>query len=200
MPIADYPANRAGLTLAAAILLAGATSAMGAQTEAEKKADDALFARYPVSSVYHGPIHLPDFKGRDRKFSGYRTRIRDGMRDGVNLAGHYAGIYWGCGTECVVYVIGDVATGKVINFPYGGEDYPQFRIDTRPDSRLMIATWVAYDQRFLDAAPGANVPDIRTCFRQTFVWNGSLPVALSMPVETGSNNNNPGMEPDCDNP
>ena len=39
---------------------------------------------YRVKSVYRGKTVLPDFRKRDRDYNMYRTRIREGMRNGPN--------------------------------------------------------------------------------------------------------------------
>ncbi|MFA1676267.1 hypothetical protein ACDY97_26875 [Rhizobium mongolense] len=45
--------------------------------------------RSPTSRLaYQRKTVLPDFKGRDRDFNRFRTRIREGMREGPNFAGH----------------------------------------------------------------------------------------------------------------
>ncbi|HKQ11242.1 MAG TPA: hypothetical protein VJS85_08645 [Rhizomicrobium sp.] len=137
---------------------------------------DALFARYAATPVYHGPIQLPRFKDRDHAFVGYRTRIRDGMRQGANFAGHYALIGWGCGTSCLSYVAGDVVTGQMFNFPLSGEDFIDLEIEVRPDSRLIFAHWAA------DANPGAAGASVYNCVRQQLLWNGRTAMPLAKPA------------------
>jgi hypothetical protein len=57
-------------------------------------ASSAIFKRPELSSYaaqgrFSGKTVMPDFKGRDREFNSFRTRIRDGMRQGPNFAGQY---------------------------------------------------------------------------------------------------------------
>ena len=76
----------------------------------------------PMDRIYRGPIVLPDFKGRDKAFANYRTRISEEMKTGPNFAGHYALVIIGCGTACRFAYVADVSTGQVYDFPYGGEE------------------------------------------------------------------------------
>lgn len=75
---------------------------------------------------------LPDFQGADRRFGTYRTRISNEMRTGPNFAWHYAIVEIGCGTSCRFVFIGDVATGRVYEFPYGGEEFYMLRCIDQP--------------------------------------------------------------------
>jgi hypothetical protein len=170
-----HPKCRAILVCVVALSAAMGASAITGRGEAAAT-DSALFARYAVSKLYHGPIRLPDFRHRDRAFSDFRTAIRKGMREGVNFAGHYAIVSWGCGTECIAYVIGDVATGRVFEFPLGGE-YRELSLDTRPTSRLIVAEWIPDS----DGQSGDGAAVVNWC-RQDFVWNGSSAVPLSKPA------------------
>ena len=165
--------NRACLGYVLALFVANCGPAVAARTDPTSTNDSALFVRYSVSKVYRGPVRFPDFRKRDRAFSEFRTRIREGMRDGTNFAGHYAIVSWGCGTECVDYVIGDVATGRVFGFPLGGENNLELGLDTRPTSLLIVARWIS---------PAESNPNLMNCIRQNFTWNGLSAVPLSKPA------------------
>jgi hypothetical protein len=104
----------------------------------------------PMDRVYQGQIRLPDFSGRDRAYSNYRTRITNEMRTGPNFAGHYAIVEIGCGTGCRFAFVGDVATGQVFDFPYGGEDY--YLLDLKYDvkSKYVSAKWIDGDNCLSD--------------------------------------------------
>ena len=152
-------------------------AAIGCASTSAAPADrDALFARYATAPVYHGAVQLPQFKDRDRAFADFRTRIRDGMRQGANFAGHYALIGWGCGTGCLSYVVGDVITGRMFDFPLSGEEYISLRIEARPDSRLILASWAT------DTNPNAAGAPILNCVHQQLQWNGSKAVPLGKPT------------------
>ncbi len=108
-------------------------------------AGNYTFGQFSVSSVYNGKTQLPDFKGRDKNFSTYRTRIRNGLKNGPNFAGHFSVIQIGCGMLCSFAFIADNQTGQVFNFPRGGENNMEMQLLFRPDSRLLLAQWADYD-------------------------------------------------------
>jgi len=91
------------------------------------------FDRYKVDSIYLGEksaIHLGD----DKIVRAYRTRISKGYsQNGVNFAGHYSFIYWGCGSPCTGSAIVDVKTGRVYLGPDSGFGYNFVQ-----NSRLLI--------------------------------------------------------------
>jgi hypothetical protein len=97
------------------------------------------------------------------------------MRSGVNFAGHYAILNWGCGTQCIAYVIADVATGRVFDFPLGGEN-AELSLDTRPTSRLIAASWISDANNHSE-----NGEPFFDC-HQDFVWNATSAVPLSKPA------------------
>ena len=113
------------------------------------------FARYPAQP-FHGTPHLPDFKGQDKAFASFRTRIRDGMKNGPNFAGRLSIISFGCGIDCRAVLVGDVSTGRVADFPISGEDFAGISLDYRLDSTLISARW--------------NNFSTRECQQEQFVW------------------------------
>ncbi|OAE47862.1 hypothetical protein [Agrobacterium tumefaciens] len=102
--------------------------------------------RFPVSGIYSGPTRLPDFKGRDRDFATFRTRITNGMKAGVNFSGRYAITQIGCGSSCSIAVVSDLRTGQQFAFPYGGEEAGPMTLKHSAGSQLLIATWRDGDQ------------------------------------------------------
>lgn len=110
----------------------------------------------PMDSVYRGSIVLPDFKGRDKKFFNYRTRIAEEMKTGPNFAGHFVIIVIGCGTACRFAFVGDVANGQVYQFPYGGEE--NYDMDLRFDVKRneVLVRWISGDN----------------CLKDYLIWNG----------------------------
>ena len=113
------------------------------------------FAQSPQASlsmnrVYQGPIQLPDFRGRDREFANFRTRIVNEMKTGPNFAGHYAVVEIGCGTSCRFVYVADVATGKVFAFPYGGEEYYMLDLSYGVKSDTVTAKWYSNDYCYID--------------------------------------------------
>jgi hypothetical protein len=114
------------------------------------------FGRYPTE-VYRGRIMTPDFRGRDRAYAMLRTRIRDGAKAGPNFAGYLTLVEIGCGAGCRVVPVVDVRTGRVLDFPLGGEDNLSLVLKYRRDSRLIVAYWV----------------NEGVCRREDLVWTGS---------------------------
>ncbi|MGH6804866.1 MAG: tetratricopeptide repeat protein [Methyloceanibacter sp.] len=121
--------------------------------------DEPRFDDFQVREIYKGRTHFPDFKGRDSEFADFRTRISNGLKEGPNFAGHYSIIVVGCGTGCRVVYIADNRTGKVFDFPRGGEDNQMLELKFRVDSRLLIARWASYDKD--------------ECLVEFFEWDGS---------------------------
>lgn len=110
----------------------------------------------PMDRVYQGSIRLPDFSGRDRAYANYRTRITNEMRSGPNFAGHYAIVEIGCGTSCRFAFVGDVATGQVFGFPYGGENYYSLQLNYSVKSNYVSMKWIDGDD----------------CLHNTLEWTG----------------------------
>ncbi len=123
---------------------------VAAPTWSEEVAD--LQGPYPaagdfqVAKLYSGPTRLPDFKGRDKDFRLFRTRIRDGLKEGPNFAGEYRVIQYGCGTGCSDVVIASNRTGQAFNFPLGGEENAYLSLQFSLQSRLMAAQWYDFDK------------------------------------------------------
>lgn len=99
----------------------------------------------PVFRTYAGPNNFPDFTGRDKEFSNFRTRITDGMSGGPSFAGEYSVIQIGCGTGCSFAYVGNNRTGQVFDVPVGGEDNMYLSLRYQLDSRLLVAQWADYD-------------------------------------------------------
>src|SRR5262245_15198460 len=99
------------------------------------------FQQYTVP-VYRGPAAKPNFKSLPDSLQ-FRTRIREGFKNGVNFAGHYAIVPFGCGTYCLMGFLIDVESGRILNIPLGGEENYALGLDYRPTSRLLKARWIA---------------------------------------------------------
>lgn len=91
------------------------------------------FNQYYVSSIYSGKMARIDFKSNPVA-RVYRTRISENYKqNGVNFAGHYSFVFWGCGSPCTGCAIVDLKTGKVYSGPDSGFGYNFTR-----NSRLLI--------------------------------------------------------------
>ncbi len=79
--------------------------------------------------IYKGKLKDPDFKTNpDSNF--FITRIKDGCQEGINFAGHYTLIYWGCGTACQYGVVVDRITGEIFS-DYISTLGSEFRVDSK---------------------------------------------------------------------
>ena len=71
------------------------------------------FKEYPAT-VYNGPLADPDFSTNpDAKV--FIPRIKDACANGINFAGHYTLVLWGCGTACQSGVVVDRITGRIFD-------------------------------------------------------------------------------------
>jgi hypothetical protein len=92
---------------------------------------------------------------------GYRTRLREGARRGVNFAGRYKLHTWSCGTSCLQTAFIDAKTGEVV-FPaelngfiacyYGTEPVEDLEeaLQFRKGSRLIVMSGYPYRERGKD--------------------------------------------------
>lgn len=106
------------------------------------EADDNFdFAAHPVPTIYQGKARLPDFKGRDKDYALFKTRIVDAMKAGVTFAAELSVMDAGCGTACSFVVVANNRTGKLYEFPRGGENNQALTLEYTIDSNLMLARW-----------------------------------------------------------
>ena len=134
-----------------------------------------LFDRFPVAELYRGASTMPDFEERDRKFKDFRTRIRNGIREGPNFAGRYKVIQFGCGTGCSFVFVADVSTGRVSNFPHGGEYDQELQLEYRLASSLIRARWVP------------NLEKMDSCLLEDFLLKDGNFLSLGRPGPAACN-------------
>lgn len=114
------------------------------------------FSAFPAKSVYTGPVH-PIALSKDKYERQFRTRLREGMKQGVNFAGEFTIISWGCGTSCVENAIVNAKTGRVCAwFESCGDDH------FRKDSRLLL----------LNPPDPKDQDPSRLCTPEALVWDG----------------------------
>lgn len=119
----------------------------------------ANFKDYPVE-VYHGALAEPDFStAPDAK--AFESRIKDACNNGINFAGHYTLVIWGCGAPCQTGVVVNRKTGEII------EGYQtSLGSDFRKDSELIIMNSAAID-------PNTNLIEICSyCTVSEEIWSG----------------------------
>ncbi|MBS0193618.1 MAG: hypothetical protein JSR34_05170 [Proteobacteria bacterium] len=114
------------------------------------------FERY-AAAPYTGPVVMPDFNGTERAYREYRTRLAAGAQSGVNFAGHYAIVTFGCGAECLMGYMVDERNGGVRELGYGGENQTNLGLAYKPNSSLLkVSYW-----------------DGTACHSEAVVWDGT---------------------------
>ncbi|WP_375289607.1 hypothetical protein [Qipengyuania sp.] len=99
----------------------------------------------------------PDFTGRDRAYSYLRTRILEGMHEGVNFNGHYTIVRIGCGSGCSNNLLVNRRTGQIHPIPFGGEEQQMLTLRHSVRSDMLTAVWTDYE----------------ACYLQQVRWNGA---------------------------
>ena len=100
------------------------------------------FEDYPAT-VFKGRTAALRLNG-SKEARNFRTRLREGAQQGVNFAGHYTVVQWGCGTACLQVAFIDAKTGAVF-FPRELNGFGVWFWDDndealrfKPDSRLLV--------------------------------------------------------------
>jgi hypothetical protein len=70
------------------------------------------FQDFPAARDVHGKPAAVDLAGNPAA-RRYRTAIREGATKGLNFAGHYTIVGWGCGSACQGWAMADAASAKV---------------------------------------------------------------------------------------
>ncbi len=96
------------------------------------------FKDYPANS-YQGKLADPDFSTHPES-KNFKTRISDACAKGVNFAGHYTLVVWGCGATCQRAVVVDRKTGEIFEGFHAalGAEY-------KNDSKMIIKNVGAID-------------------------------------------------------
>ncbi len=149
-------------------------------------ADVPDFRDFPVTNIFHGKPAAPILRAQGERL--FRTRIREGAKEGPNFAGRYTIATWGCGSACASLVVIDAKTGVVHKGPFGvlghfwtgryygdvpGKEAPY--IDYQLNSRLLIVR-------------GCPEDEDEKCATYFYEWNGQLFKLLqTIPVNRSSN-------------
>jgi hypothetical protein len=112
------------------------------ESAAQKSSAEPRFESFPAR-VYRGrvaPVNLRSARGAGT----FRTRLREGAKAGVNFAGHFSLVGWGCGTGCMSVAVVDAKSGAV-HFPKELYAFGVWLFSDdgevltfRPDSRLLV--------------------------------------------------------------
>jgi hypothetical protein len=139
------------------------------------------FSDYPAEPLFAGKPATPILSSKLQR--SFRTQIRLGLKRGPNFAGRYRIIQWGCGSNCMVFVVADVKTGHVYDPPFRSlwlldlsqrEGSRERRgLEFKPSSRLLI----------VDGCPGES------CGTYYYEWVGSeFKLIRSVNKRTGNGN------------
>jgi hypothetical protein len=120
----------------------------------------AAFSDYPAT-LYTGKPADPDFT-TNRDARQFMTRIKEACAEGINFAGKYTMVTWGCGSPCQGMALVDRETGR-IRTGYGSS----LGIGFRKNSRLIIVNNGA-----IDTLTGLIEP-CAYCDVHQQVWTGS---------------------------
>lgn len=86
------------------------------------------FKDYQVD-VYQGKLVNPDFSTNPNS-KKFITRIKNECLNGINFAGHYTLVTWGCGSPCQSGVVVNRKTGKIYD-GYGTSLGSEFKKDSK---------------------------------------------------------------------
>lgn len=98
------------------------------------------FDKYKVK-VYNGKLAEPDFNSNPEA-KRYITRIKEGCEKGINFAGKYTLVIWGCGSPCQNGAIVNRINGKI----YAGY-FSAFGSEFKKDSRMIILNSGLIDEK-----------------------------------------------------
>ncbi|MGN7515073.1 MAG: hypothetical protein ACTHOM_11890 [Allomuricauda sp.] len=111
--------------------------------------------------IYEGELAEPDFS-TNPDAENFVTRIKEGCAKGINFAGHYTLVSWGCGSPCQTGVIVDRITGEI----YDGL-VTSLGSEFKKDSELLIKNIGALDTE-------TNLIDVCSYCEVTHeVWTGN---------------------------
>jgi len=114
--------------------------------QTQGKSEPPQFSDFAAGDLVAGaPVHPVLATKLQRKF---KTVIVTEAAKGPNFAGSYRIVHWGCGSDCIVFVVADLKTGKVydppfeslllIDFRQSGKEALRKGLIYRQDSRMLI--------------------------------------------------------------
>lgn len=100
----------------------------------------SVFEQYPVQEVFSGLSAALDL-GSNPIGPKFKTRITEAYTGKPNFSGHYTLASWGCGVECIAFVVIDNKTGHIYG-DYSSEKltdgHSSYGMDFRHESNLII--------------------------------------------------------------
>jgi hypothetical protein len=157
---------RAQILLSVVVVL---TCAAVAYTQDEQQSEPIWrlkFNSYKAMTIYKGKPAPARIETQQRYF---RTRIREGAKEGPNFAGKYTIASWGCGSGCVSFVVVDAHTGKVYdNVPFSILGLPYQGTESQRDYRGLV---YKLGSRLL-IADGCPEDEPKNCGTHYYEWLG----------------------------
>ena len=111
--------------------------------------------------LYEGALAEPDFNSAPDAIQ-FKTRITEACKNGINFAGKYTLVIWGCGTSCQSGVVVDRTNGKI----YEGY-YSSLGSEFKKDSHMIIINSGLIDET-TNVIDDQNMVDLRV-----ELWIGS---------------------------
>ncbi|MEM7105719.1 MAG: hypothetical protein AAF502_21455 [Bacteroidota bacterium] len=105
----------------------------------KKYSPNTSFEDYPAE-IYKSNLAEPDFSTAPAA-KRFMTRIKEECDKGINFAGHYTLVTWGCGSPCQSGVVVDRKTGQIFG-GYGTSLGSEFK----KDSKMIIKNVGAIDR------------------------------------------------------
>lgn len=70
------------------------------------------YKQFPAGAVFRGAPARPVLDSPEAKT--FRTRLRNGAKEGADFAGHFKIVTWGCGTSNQCWAVVDEKSGRVV--------------------------------------------------------------------------------------
>jgi hypothetical protein len=118
------------------------------------------FENFKVT-LFEGTLAEPDFNTAPGA-KQFISRISEACKNGINFAGKYTLVIWGCGTSCQSGVVVDRTNGKI----YEGY-YSSLGSEFKKDSHMIIINSGLIDET-TNVIDDQNMVDLRV-----ELWNGS---------------------------
>lgn len=140
------------------------------------------YSDYPITNIYTGkPAKLNLASNKNAR--SFKTRLNEGLQDGVNFAGSYSIVTWGCGTECMAGAMVNVQTGQVIDLPEVGfeqgiqKDSALYVVNPNPDEPAINPATGEADIDYETGKPYPRYPS----YAETnyYQWNGDSFIKLN---------------------
>lgn len=110
--------------------------------------------------IYKGELVEPDFSSFPWA-KRYITRIKEECKNGINFAGKFTLVTWGCGSNCQGGVLVDRTNGKMYN-----DYFAAYGTEFKKDSKLIIFNSALIDEK-TKLIQLHNIEEV-----STEVWNG----------------------------